>query len=358
MPAPITEVVDVTVNVAGSRPTAFQFGAGLGAFTHTLTANRQEGPFFNTQEVTDFGFTVALWPAINAWATAAFSQDNGIESLLVGRIDAGDATLTASLDAIEAEDPESWYITNIEGRDDVGLGLFGTWTEARNGAAGSPRKIGIGQSDDLTVVAFTAWQAATLNRSAGIYHSDDTEYLDGAWLSKGGGFNLDVPGGVGTWFGKQLSGVPFDEFTGAEALAIYAANANTFGRNKGVNFTAKGKMASGRFIDVTTTIDWAAVRVEEAVLAAFTGTPTKVPYSNAGINTIANAVQGVLNKGVRNGHFLTAAESLIGAKPEVQVPDVKTISAAVKQTRELTMTATATIAGAIQKLTLVINLSF
>lgn len=358
MPAPITEFVDVTINVAGSSPTAFGFGSLLGAFTHTETANRQEGPFFNIQEVNAFGFDVATWPAINAWATAAFAQENGIDQIKVGRIDAGDSDLTESLDAIEAEDPEAWYITNIEGRDDTNLGLFGTWTEARNGAGGSPRKIGIGQSTDLAVTAFLAWQTATLNRSAGIFHDNDAEYVDGAAASKFGGFNLDVPGGVGVLFGKQLNGVPFDEFTGAEALAIYAANANTFGRNKGVNFVAKGTMASGRFIDVTTTIDWLAVRIEEAVLAAFTGTPTKIPYSNAGINTIANAVQGVLNAGIRNGHLLPAEESLIGAKPEVQVPDVKTISSQVKQTRELTMTATATIAGAIQKLTLVINLSF
>jgi hypothetical protein len=276
----------------------------------------------------------------------------------VGRIDAGDATLTASLDAIEAADPESFYILDIESRLDADIALASAWTELRNGAGGSPRKIAMFQSDDLTLVAFLAMQAATYNRSAGWYHATDAEYLDGAIGSKGGGFNLDVPGGVGTWFGKPLQVVPFSPVTGAEAAAIYAANANLYGRNRSLSFTSKGTMASGRFIDTQTSIDWLAVRIEEAVLAAFVGTPTKIPYDNAGINTVAAAIQGVLDAGVANGHLLRAEESAADAKPQVQVPDVSTISPAVKATRELVLTATGTLLGAIQKVTLTVNLIF
>lgn len=357
MPAPITEFVDVSILLTGATAEKFQFGSLLGAFPHSITANRQDGPYFNIQEVVAAGFTAAAEPEIHAWATASF-QTLGVASIIVGRIDGADANLTISLDAIEAVDPGSWYITTIASRLDADLALFGTWTEARNGAGGSPRKIGIGQSDDLAVAAYLAWQAATLNRSAGIYHATDAEYLDGAWAGRCGGFNLDVPNGVGTWFGKQLSGVPFDPVTGAQATAIYAANANIFGRNAGLNFASKGTMASGRFIDVTTTVDWSAVRIQESVLSTLVGTPTKIPYTNAGINTMAASVQRVLDAGVVNGHFLPAEQSLPGAEPRVIVPDVKTISPAVKATRELTLSATATIAGAIQKLTLVVNLTF
>ncbi len=350
MAPPITNFVDVTVNLAAPAPAAFGFGSLLGAFTHSVTANRQDGPYLSVAEMVAAGFTAAAEPEINAWGTAAFAQENNVDQVIVGRIDAGDADLTASLDAIELADPDSWYITNIEDRDDTNLGLFGTWTEAR-------RKIGIGQSDDLTATAFLAWQAATLNRSAGIYHDDNTEYLDSAWSSKGGGFNLDQPAGQGTWDLKRLSGVPFDPVTAAQATAIWAADANLFGRTRNINFTSNGTMASGRFIDVQVTMDWLAQRLEEAIIQVLTATPTNIPYTNAGINVVAGAAQEVLSNGVVFGHFASADDSVAGGKPETQVQNVLNISAAIKATRVFTFTATATIAGAIHKVELTVNLT-
>jgi hypothetical protein len=44
MPAPITEFVDVTINVQGATPEKFQFGSLLGAFTHSVTANISRSP--------------------------------------------------------------------------------------------------------------------------------------------------------------------------------------------------------------------------------------------------------------------------------------------------------------------------
>jgi hypothetical protein len=319
----------------------------MGVFAHTVNTDRQNGPFFSLQEVNDAGFTAGAEPAVNAWATAVFSQDDGVDQILIGLLAAGDGgSYTTALDAIEAAGPNDWYITNIESRGDVALGEAATWTEAR-------KKIFVGQSDDLAgLVEFLAWQASGLNRSAGIYHATDAEYLDGAWSSSGGGLNLDAPDGAGIWAYRQLEGVPYDPVTGAEALAIYAADANLFGRNKGVNFTSKGTMASGRFVDVTTSIDWTVTRMEEAILALFVGTPTKIPYTNAGINVIVATVQDVLNRGVTAGHFST------DVAPTVVAPDVATVSTQDKIDRVLTLTANVVLAGAIQKVVLNINLTF
>jgi hypothetical protein len=360
MAAPITEFVDVTVNLQGAvAADKFGFSSQLGAFTHTVTAgSRQDGPYFSIAEVVAAGFIVSVTPTIHAWASRVFDQENGIDRVLIGRIEAADATLTASLDAIEAADPSAFYFLNIESRADADIALATAWAEARNGSGGIPRKICLVQSNDLTAVAFLAMQAANYNRSSGIYHAADAEYLDGAWTSKGGGFNLDGPEGVGTWSLKPLQGVPFDPVTGAEATALYAANANLYGRLSGLNFTSKGTMASGRRIDVQTTLDWVVVRIEEAVLSAFVGTPTNIPYTNAGVNRIAATIQGVLNSGITFGHFAPVEDSLPGAKPEVQAPNVLTLSSAQKQTRSVVMTATATLAGAIEKLELTLNVFF
>lgn len=291
MPAAITEFIDVDVLLSGAAAEKFAFGIPLGAFTHTITVNRQDGPYFSLAEVVAAGFTSVATPEIYDWSSAVFAQDDGVDSLLIGRIDALDASLTASLDAIEAAGPDTWYITNIESRADADIADLAAWTETRS-------KLAIVQSDDLTLTAALALQTAGYNRTALIYHDDDTEYLDGAWTSSGGGMNLDAPGGVGIWAYRQLEGVPFDDVTAAEAVSIYAADANLFGRNKGLSFTSKGTAASSRFLDVQTSIDWVKARTEEEILSLFVGTPTKVPYTNAGINLVAAAIQNVDRKSV------------------------------------------------------------
>ncbi len=344
MPAPITEFVDVNVLLAGASADKFSFGALMGVFTFA-GADRQYGPFFSQAEVVAASLGSA---AAEAWAGIVFSQDDGVDQVIIGRRDAGDANWTATMDAIEAEDSESWYITNIESRVDADLNEVAAWTEAR-------RKIFVGQSDDLAgLVAFTAWNTAGYNRSAGIYHATDAEYLDGAWSSSGGGLNLDTPGGVGVWAFRELEAVPFDPVTGAQATSLYAIGANLFGRNKSLSFTSKGTMAAGepRFIDVTTTIDWVVTRIEEAILSLFVGTPTKIPYTNAGINIIVGVIQDVLTRGVTFGHFSP------DFPPTVTAPDISEVDQADKQARVLKLQAEAVIAGAIQKVGLTLNLTF
>lgn len=351
MPASISEFVDVNVLVAGATAERFQFGSLMFVAFHTATVNRQDGPYFSLAEVVAAGFTEIAEPAVYGWAAAVFAQDDGVESVIIGRIDAGDLTLTAALNAIEAAGPDTWYITNIESRLDTDILEAAAWTETRE-------KIYIAQSADPTIltgdVLSIAGQLQTINynRTALIYHDDDTEWLDGAWSSSGGGLNLDAPGGVGVWAFRSLEGVPFDDVSATEAANIYALGANLNGRNLGLNFTSKGTMASGRFIDVQTTIDWVKRRSEEEILSLFVGTPTKIPYTNQGINTVVSAEQAVLDRGVTFGHFSE------DAAPYIVSPDIKNVSTTLKQTRCLQLTGFAVLAGAIQKLELTLNVSF
>jgi hypothetical protein len=249
------------------------------------------------------------------------------------------------MDAVEAADPNSWYIHTIESRATGDITDVAAWTEARN-------KIFLTQSSNGAILTGGAGnpalllQASGYNRTSMFWHltnSGTDGYLDGAAASSGGGLNLDGPGGVGTWAYRQLEGVTFDTVSSAQASEIYDADANLFGRNKGLNFTSKGTMASGRFIDVTTSLDWIKARLEEEVLAAFVGAPTKIPYTNAGIAIVAAAVQTVFDKGLSFGHFSP------DEPPTMTIPRVTEVSAADKAARELTITGNATLSGAIHK---------
>ena len=356
MPAAITNFVDLTILTEGATAEAFEFGALIGVFLHTETVNRQDGPYQSLAEVVAAGFTSVATPQVHAWASAVFSQSPKVKNVYIGRQDIGDATWTVTMDAVQAADPESFYLVNVETRVEADILLVAAWTQAN-------KKLYIAQTADAAVLAGTAGnvmldlQAAGYTRTACIYHATSTGtdgYLDGAWSSRCGGFNLDSPKGRGIWMYKALSGVTYDPVTSAQATEVYDANGNLYGRNLGLSFTSKGTTAAGapQFIDITTTVDWLEKRANERVLSGFVGTPTVQPYTNDGINAVSGWLQEVLDKGVSFGHFSP------DDPPIVDPIDASRISAEVKATRVLTLTVRATFAGGIQKLVATINVGF
>lgn len=360
MSPPITTFVDITVSLSAAAAEKFSFGSLLGAFEHSVTANRVDGPYASVEELDDAGFDSQTTPEINAWATAVFAQENGVDQVLLGRKDAADADWTATLDAIEGGlGGKDFYILNTESRVKGDILKAAAWTEARD-------RIYIATSKEAAVLAGTAanvaleLQAAGYHRTAYIWHaledSDDGSapahgYLDGAWSSAGGGFNLDSPNGAGTWCFQEIAGVPFDTLTGAQCSEIYDANANLFGRLKGLNFTSKGTMASGRFIDVTTSIDWLKTRLEENILGAFVGARTKIPYTSSGMNILRAVAHEIFDKGVSFGHLSP------DSPPSIAFPKISEVSSADRASRNLTATATATLAGGIHKVTMAITVT-
>jgi hypothetical protein len=360
MSAPINLFVDVTINLTGAVAAKFGFGSPIGVFDHSVTANRIDGPYTDIAAVNAAGFTALAEPEVNAWATSVFSQTNGVDQLLIGREDAGDADWTATMNAIElfqqVNGTPNFYGVNIESRVKADILEVGAWTQARTKAfgyqtadadalAGTPGNV----FDDMKVLGYT--------RSFGIYHATSSGsadgYLDGAWMSKGLGLNLDVPGGVGIWAYMELAGISPDNITPTQALAILADNGNVYTAPAG-RFTTPGITAAGvpQFIDVTTSVDWLKQRTQEAILSLLVGSQTKIPYTDGGINQVVSAWQGVLDSGVNFGHLSP------DDPPKISAPLVSSVSSADKAARELTMTAEATLAGAIQKVTLVLNLSF
>lgn len=271
----------------------------------------------------------------------------------------GDADWDDALDAITAvAGPESWYGHTIESRVKADIVTVAAWTEAND------THMFVCQSADADFLNGTAGnvaltlQSSAYKRTVGpLYHATSSGaangYADGAWASSGFGMDLDSPGGRGIWAYRTLEGITYDAVTAAQATAIYSANGNLYGRNKGLSFTSKGLTSYGTpyFVDIQTTIDWIKLRLEEDIVALFVA-QNVVPYTNAGINLVRATVKARLDQGVTYGHFSEDFE------PVVTVPDVGDVSSAIKQTRELTISAEAMFAGGIQKLNLTLNLTF
>ena len=267
---------------------------------------------------------------------------------------AGDQDYTQAMDGIEAVAGGGWYGHTIDSRLQTDIEDVALWTSARQlqfwDQSGDP--------DIKNAVpgnTFLALEASGYVRTLSTFYEDDDEYAAGSALSRFLGFQTDSPGGMGVAFGKALIGPAFTEITGAEAKNVYDANGNIYGRNKGLSFFSKGTMASGRFADITLTIDWIRARIEEAIISLFVSTPTKIPFTNGGINQCVAAAMGPFGVGVQAGHFRDDGE--LGA-PYATVPDLSEISKDDYEARLFSFVVSAELAGAIQQLDITVNLQF
>ncbi len=207
------------------------------------------------------------------------------------------------MDAIEAENAEDWYGFAFDTRDEELILDLAAWCEARI-------RLFSATSSDADVPANTAGnvllrlQALGYRQTFYTWNDPTSElYIDAAFLARGSVADLDARGGQITWANKELSGQEPDVLTGAERSAIHAANGNTYERRAGKNITREGQVVQGDYIDVTTTIHWLDSRMTEDVFACITGTSTKIPFTQAGIDLIEAVVRRRLQIAVDNGHL-------------------------------------------------------
>lgn len=345
---PIEDVVEVTVTKEGGAVTRQGFGTPLFVNANTTQPNRVDY-YASLQEILDAGFLSTS--ELYKWATIVFSQNPAPSRVASGREDVGDADLTATLDAIEADDATGWYFLNIESRVTADILLGSAWVNAR-------RKIGIFQTSEAALRDGTGGNIgetlAALNpfRTALIWHATDAEYLDGGWTALGAAADLDAPAGQITFALKQISGVPTDTLTSGQETNIRTENANTYTEIGGRGVTLSGTSSEGEFIDVQTTLDWLFFRTQERVFAALATTSTKVPFTNAGIALVEGEVKAVLDLGVINGHLSP------DTRPTVSSPDVSEVQPADKNARLLqTVEGDGVLAGAIHKAKVIIRVT-
>jgi hypothetical protein len=448
----------LAVATAGSATAAF--GTPLLLAQHSVTANRQDGPYSSLAEVVAAGFTSSAAPEVHTWASAVFSQNPRASQVLIGRRASGES-VTAAMDAIEVVNPAAFYAVCMASNTANDIMALAAWTETRS-------KIAILQSSDAAILAGTAseqqvstfavggttdgvysiaarnawtdaligtasytasgdtandiaaglraaWDAVpalaaisapaagtgadveitfdglgngytfTLvaassltestpaftqnvlelgsalgyNRTAVIYHDDDTEYLAGAWAARCLSFDLDRTAAI--WGYHRLVGVTATRLTTAQKLQLLEDGGNYYSPvtyTSGVEeagFTFRGQMLSGRRIDITTTIDITRARIEEALLLAFlraSSVNDKIAMNDDGIQLLAGTALGVLDKLVRAGHYQDDAASSLTARrtPYIDAPTFASLSAAQRAARRITLSGEAVFAGAIESI--------
>lgn len=249
-----------------------------------------------------------------------------------------DAGVAAELTAINTENAD-WYgiDTTCPARSEL-VGIV-TWAET-NGklAVLTAPDHGMLAASDTANVAYTI-KTASRTRGAMWFHPDNSSFIGAAVMGRC--FPLEPGKGVAAL--KTLSGVDSVTLTSTHITNLKSYNANWYTRyGSSYYLTANGKVGSGEFMDVIRDKDWLENTIQTDAVGVQVAND-KIPYTDAGIETLAASVRSSLEKGVSKG-------VLAPGEYTVTVPKVADVDGADREARELnSIEFTARLAGAIQK---------
>lgn len=310
----------------GASPTVATITAGLAA---ALTALAVPGVTV-TSDATKVTIT-------GSTAGKVFRVTNNRTSLLSTATTHVDAGIATDLAAINLETSE-WYGLTLTTCSKAEILAAAAWVEA-NG------KLFLQQSIDTAIVNTAAGGATDVAataktngyaRTVVCYTHDSGHYFGAAFAGDTFPFN---PGSL-TFRFRQLAGVATSPLTTTQRTNAVAKNATVYLDRAGVPSTEEGKVAAGEWVDVVRDRDWFEARLQNRVFSVLAGAG-KVPYTDAGIATIAAEVRAQLAEAVTAG-FLAEGTTT------VTVPKASAVTPADKAARKLTgVEFSGVIAGAI-----------
>ena len=316
--------INITRQTTSVAVAAFNVPLILSTFatSKTTTAFSRARSYTSLKELSDDGW--ASTDAVYKIARAIFGQNPSVSRVVVGRADSGDATVDASLAAIQNED-NSWYGLAVDQAMVADFADIASWVEAAKRFAifwiTDADAYDATKTTDLASVLKTA----AYDRSAVIWHatpSTGADYPDAAWM--GEGFPYDP--GTSTWAYKTLKGVAADNVSGKETV-LQSKNCNYYSEMGGVNVTQEGKVASGEWIDIIIGTDWIEARLREEVFSALVNN-RKIPFTDPGITVVEGLVKGVLQRAAKAG--ILQEDSIV-----VSVPKASEVSQVDKNNRKL-----------------------
>lgn len=129
---------------------------------------------------------------------------------------------------------------------------------------------------------------------------NSTKYADAALVGETSGRTA----GSFTYKFKTLANVGAETFTDAEIEAIHKSGAFGYVTKAGDNITTEGISQSGKYIDITDSIDYVIQNIEYRTQKVFNNT-AKVPYDNVGIALLESATTTALQEAGVNGIIAT-----------------------------------------------------
>jgi len=347
----INNIVSITITRATALPEEESFNGLLIASEFLIadtTPNFSERvrEYTSLSQITTEGFATSS-PVYLA-AKALFSQNPNPGKIYVGRKLTGadgSETWTEALTAM-AEESNDWYGFAIGSRTLADLEEAADWAE-------TVTKLFLISDDDSNIISGTGDIAEYANtnsydRTVVIYEPEadltaNDPYTEIAWAAKL--FPYDP--GSATWALKTLAAVTASNLTPTQRSTLFGKEGNVYESVAGRSITNYGTVGSGEYIDIIHGTDWLESRIQTRVYTALLNN-IKVPFTDAGIQSIVAEVQGALQEAVDVGLIIGAEDEDNGYV--VDAPRAADVSATNKANRNLPdITFRATYQGAIHK---------
>jgi hypothetical protein len=349
---PYNRVVNVTLTRNDNFPSRRGFGTQLIITTDDVTgevdATARTKLYGSIDEVVeDWASSTSVYKA----ALSAFSQNPRPLQIKVGHV-VDDGTMTASelqaqLDLVYAYDND-WYFLTItdELRDVTALDGLIEWVQAKS-------KLALIDSNDANTenaansTSVAARNKGEFDRAAVFYHTDDTEYQAASLAAYMSTRVFDDANTAYTAKFKALPGVASVNLASAKITAITGFTpgigqsesaghmANTVIDIGGQNFVVEGStLTQNVFLDEIHATDWIVARTEEESLAILLNND-RIPFTDAGMETIASAARTVMAQAFRAGIVAEDLDANGDYSPavEITVPSVFDVTESQRKAR-------------------------
>ena len=216
-------------------------------------------------------------------------------------------TVTDSLTALE-EVNSSWYgfAFTKEVRDNVIINSGDAVEDAADWAEARVKVFFSATNDELTYnsvstsdISYILSQKG-LSRTLMVFSSKPDEYPEASIAGRA--FSVDFTAGNPsiTLKFKQLPGITVENLSLNQKNALDAKNCNVYVDIVGNTMLAEGTVIGGRFFDEIHGIDWLQNAIQTNVFGALF-TSRKIPYTDKGIQILAQQVRNALAEGVTAG---------------------------------------------------------
>lgn len=313
--------------------------------------------------------TAALKTAVDALATGATTTDAGTYLLITSsgpgvflrvrvpptsrkrlKIEQNhaDPGIAADLTAFEEKASESegalaFYGIQLCFPSTATVLAAAAWVETKNGMFLDVATANTDTTTSSTTDIGSQLKTLSYRRTAWSYHHDPAEFLDAGRLGR----CLPLEAGTETWQEKTIVGAIPSVLDTGERAQLMAKRGSYYVRYKGKNITLGGaKVADGHYIDTIRAIDELVARIGEDVFQLKADRDLAIPQDDGGIAILARAVLTRLQLSV--GKLLRADPA-----PAVTAPLASALTDSDRNTRELPISFTGFIRGAVHKLKVV-----
>lgn len=272
------------------------------------------------------------------------TASTNLSTYLEDSADPGYATVLNTAITIDND----WYGLVTDSGSSAVVTAVAAWAEANGKVYGAQ----ITNAAELTVSGTigAALKAAAYDRTFATYHRPAyaSERIDAAWIA----LMLTYSAGRANWRGKTLRGVTSDALSATQIGFLEGDNINYYDTVADRNVTMQGKLASGEWIDIIHGRDSLVTDLQNEI-ATITLNAPKLPYVQAGIDSIVAAGKGILEKYASGVYPFLRPGTIDGSGPDID--DVSSADLAARELNDVIWTAE--YAGAINTTNMQLTLS-